>query len=188
MHPVLVMKSLEAKWLENYMTNFEKIKNMNIDELAEKLDKLSACRYCSIEEFCNKNKETPRANCKSIWEKWLKSEAEDRIIKIWVDDKREMPEGYDIHVTSVEDAIKELAAAYAVSVPVEISLDHDAGTQGGNCDDYIKILILLEKYSHGRITWNRFIKEKITFHLHTTNPAGRDNMRRIIQKNGWREV
>ena len=28
----------------------------------------------------------------------------------------------------------------------------------------------------------------IPIHLHTANPAGRENMRRIIQKNGWREV
>ena len=28
----------------------------------------------------------------------------------------------------------------------------------------------------------------IPIHLHTVNPVGRDNMRRIIHKNGWREV
>lgn len=170
------------------MTNFEKIKNMNIDELSEKLDELSACEYCPIEEFCDKNKEAPRADCKSIWGKWLESETEDHTIKIWVDDERPAPEGYDVCVTSVEDAIKELTIAYAVSATVEISLDHDAGCQGGDCDDYIKILDLLEKCSHCRVTWDRFIKNKVTFHLHTANPVGRENMRRIIKKNGWREV
>lgn len=113
------------------MTNFEKIKNMNIDELSEKLDELSACEYCPIEEFCDKNKEAPRADCKSIWGKWLESETEDHTIKIWVDDERPAPEGYDVCVISVEDAIKELTIAYAVSATVEISLDHDAGCQGG---------------------------------------------------------
>ena len=28
----------------------------------------------------------------------------------------------------------------------------------------------------------------IPIHLHTANPVGRENMRRIIQKNGWKEV
>ena len=42
---------------------------------------------------------------------------------------------------------------------------------------------LLEKVA---VLYN--IKNKITFHLHTANPVGRENIRRIIQKNGWREV
>ena len=111
-----------------------------------------------------------------------------QMIKIWVDDEREMPEDYDVHSKSVEDAIKEIIAAYATSTPMEVSLDHDAGCQAMNGGDYIEILNLLERYSHCRISWSRFVKNKMTFHLHTANPVGRDNMRRIIQKNGWREV
>lgn len=56
------------------MTNFEKIKNMSIDEMAEKLDELSGCDSCPIREFCDKNKKTYYVNCKSVWRKWLKSE------------------------------------------------------------------------------------------------------------------
>lgn len=170
------------------MTNFEKIKNMSIDELAEKLNELSACEYCPIEEFCDKNKEAPRADCKSIWGKWLKSEAEDHVIKIWVGDGIPASEGYNVCVASIEDAMKELTTAYAASAPVEISLDYDVDCQGEDYDGCIKILDLLEKYSRYRVTWDRFVKNKITFHLHTANPVGRDNMRRIIQKNGWREM
>lgn len=54
------------------MTNFEKIKNMSIDELADKLDEVFACEYCPIIEFCNKNEKIKK--CKSIWKKWLKSD------------------------------------------------------------------------------------------------------------------
>lgn len=62
------------------------------------------------------------------------------MIKIWVDDERPAPEGYDVCVTSVEDAIKELTIAYAVSATVEISLDHDAGCQGGIAMIILKFL------------------------------------------------
>lgn len=54
------------------MTNFEKLKTMSIDELADKLDEVFACEYCPIAEFCNKNEKIKK--CKSIWKKWLKSE------------------------------------------------------------------------------------------------------------------
>lgn len=54
------------------MTNFEKIKNMSVDEMAKKLDELFTCERCPITEFCNKNEKIKK--CKSIWEKWLKSE------------------------------------------------------------------------------------------------------------------
>lgn len=55
------------------MTNFEKIKNMSIDELVEKLDKLADCEHCSIRKFCDANRKI--INCKSVWRQWLKSEA-----------------------------------------------------------------------------------------------------------------
>ena len=54
--------------------------------------------------------------------------------------------------------------------------------------DYIKILEKLEELSYKYPIVKDYIKNKITFHLHTANPVGRDNMRRIIQKNDWREV
>lgn len=59
------------------MTNFEKIKNMSIDELAEKLNESFACDRCPIEEFCDENNSDPYSSCTTIWEKWLKSEVEN---------------------------------------------------------------------------------------------------------------
>lgn len=58
------------------MTNFEKLKNMEIDELADNLDEVFACEYCPITEFCNKNEKIKK--CKSIWKKWLKSESVEK--------------------------------------------------------------------------------------------------------------
>lgn len=59
------------------MTNFEKIKNMSIEEIADKLNSLiSSCECCPIQKFCDKNREN-YIGCISILEKWLKSEAEN---------------------------------------------------------------------------------------------------------------
>lgn len=62
------------------MTNFEKIKNMNIDQLADKLNESFACDRCPIEEFCNENNSEPNSSCTTIWEKWLKSEVQNNDI------------------------------------------------------------------------------------------------------------
>ena len=59
------------------MTNFEKIKNMSVDEMADKLDDLTVCGYCPIEKFCDKNGKTHYIRCKSTWKKWLKSETKN---------------------------------------------------------------------------------------------------------------
>lgn len=56
------------------MTNFEKIKNMSVEELAEKLDELSDCDCCSIKEFCDKKTFTRCMSCTDVWKDWLKSE------------------------------------------------------------------------------------------------------------------
>lgn len=57
------------------MTNFEKIKNMSIEEMVYKLDEVFACEFCPIEVFCRKNKKT--IACKTVWKNWLKREAEN---------------------------------------------------------------------------------------------------------------
>lgn len=62
------------------MTNFEKIKNMNIDELAEKLNESFACDRCPIEGFCNENNTTPYSSCSRVWRIWLRSEVQNNDI------------------------------------------------------------------------------------------------------------
>ena len=56
-----------------------------------------------------------------------------------------------------------------------ISIDHDAGDFG--TPDYIKVLDWLE--ATGR---------NYPIRLHSMNPVGIQNMRAIINKNGWKEV
>lgn len=59
------------------MTNFEKIKNMSVDEMAEKLDESFACDRCPIKEFCDKKTFTHCMSCTDVWKNWLKSEVEE---------------------------------------------------------------------------------------------------------------
>lgn len=47
---------------------FEKLKNMHIDELAEKLDELFDCKHCPIKNFCKSH----YLSCSQVWQTWLK--------------------------------------------------------------------------------------------------------------------
>ena len=103
-------------------------------------------------------------------------------MKVWVDDIRIPPNENWIHCRSVRDAIAAInhyEKVFSID-EILISLDHDAGEYANDGGDYIKILDYLEE--------KNIVDTGYFFHLHTMNPVGRDNMRRIIQKNHWREV
>lgn len=61
-----------------------------------------------------------------------------------------------------------------------IDLDHDAGDYASKGGDYIKLLDWLEA--------KNIVDTGYSFHLHSMNPVGVQNMRAIIKKNGWREI
>lgn len=106
-------------------------------------------------------------------------------LKIWVDDVRPAPWGY-VWCKTVNEA-KMIITCITQMHTIEnvqflpciklLDLDHDAGDCAAFGGDYIQILNWLEKQG-----WSIPIK------LHTMNPVGRENMRAIIQKNGWQEV
>lgn len=106
-------------------------------------------------------------------------------MKIWVDDVRPAPDGYRI-ARSVNEA-KELIESYEWMKIVSgerhyynidlIDLDHDAGDCACDGGDYINILNWLEETGRN-----------YPIRIHSMNPVGVENMRRIIRKNGWREV
>lgn len=58
-----------------------------------------------------------------------------------------------------------------------IDIDHDAGDYACYGGDYIEILKWLE--GTGR---------NYPIHIHSMNVVGVENMRRIIQRNGWKEI
>ena len=96
---------------------------------------------------------------------------------------RPAPEGYRwIQRTSnAIDFITTMETLYRngdIKEPIElIDLDHDAGQYACCGGDYIKILDWLEETGRN-----------YPIRIHSQNPVGVENMRRIIQKNGWKEV
>ena len=97
-------------------------------------------------------------------------------MKIWVDDVREAPTGY-IWCKSVNETIKTILELEKSSSVDLIDLDHDAGEYVIDGGDYIKILDWLVEH-----------ERNYPIRIHSMNPVGVDNMRRIIQRNGWEEI
>lgn len=106
-------------------------------------------------------------------------------MKLWVDDVRPAPIGY-IWAKSVNEAIdhiKNYELMLKVSAGKEyykitlIDVDYDAGDYVNDGGDYVKLLDWIE--ATGR---NYPIK------IHSMNPVGVENMRRIIKRNGWTEI
>lgn len=58
-----------------------------------------------------------------------------------------------------------------------IDIDHDAGEYADDGGDYIKLLDWLEETGRN-----------YPIHIHSMNPVGVANMRRIIERNGWKEI
>ena len=98
-------------------------------------------------------------------------------MKLWIDDVRSAPDGY-VWLKSVNTAKRyiSMAAPYGVA-DLEISIDHDAGDYAYDGGDYIKLL-----------DWFEETKRNPIVHIHSMNPVGVENMRRIIERNGWKEI
>jgi hypothetical protein len=104
------------------------------------------------------------------------------MIKLWVDDVRKPPSNDWIWVQSVVQAIPTIYM-YERNMhddTIIIDLDHDAGDFVKYGGDYIEILNWLER--EGIVDTGYF------FHIHSMNSVGAQNMRAIIQHNGWREI
>lgn len=105
-------------------------------------------------------------------------------MKLWIDDLRPAPAGY-IWIKTVNDAkwyiesAEDVEEIFPTGTPVIklIDIDHDAGDFASNGGDYIKLLDWLEETGRN-----------YPIRLHSMNPVGVQNMRTIINKNGWKEV
>lgn len=112
-------------------------------------------------------------------------------MKLWVDDVRPAPEGYvwcksvneaKNYIRYFENCVKD-ATKYHLWDRVDhysielISIDHDAGDYYFGGGDYIRILDWLEETGRN-----------YPIRIHSANAVGRENMRRIIQRNGWKEI
>lgn len=106
-------------------------------------------------------------------------------MKIWVDSTRPAPKGYR-EVKSVKEAmevIRNYETMYRASGEKDfykielIDLEYWAGTYYADGGNYIEIL-----------NWLEATNRNYPIHIHTTDPIGRKKIKRIIQKNGWREI
>ena len=107
-------------------------------------------------------------------------------MKLWIDDVRPAPHGY-FHAYSVEQAKKLIKLVeynftdpfhWSIDMGIElIDIDHDAGEYANDGGDYIKLLDWLEETGRN-----------YPIRIHSMNPVGVANMRRIIERNGWTEV
>lgn len=100
-------------------------------------------------------------------------------MKLWVDDVRPAPEGYVWcrTVNEVISLIPDAEECLDVTTIEVIDMDHDAGDFAQYGGDYIKLLDWLEETGRN-----------YPIRIHSMNPVGAENMRRIIQRNGWTEV
>lgn len=99
-------------------------------------------------------------------------------MKIWVDDVRPAPDGYTWckSVNEAKEKIRDMEFDCWATITI-IDVDHDAGDYVNDGGDYIKLL-----------DWLEFTGRNYPIRIHSMNPVGRENMRRIIQRNGWTEV
>ena len=98
-------------------------------------------------------------------------------MKLWIDDIRPAPDGY-IWALSVISAKNDILRYERMDELLElIDIDHDAGEYFQYGGDYIKLLDWLEETDRN-----------YPIHIHSANPVGVTNMRRIIKRNDWKEI
>lgn len=98
-------------------------------------------------------------------------------MKLWIDDVRPAPKGY-VWCKSVGQTKQVIRANELRHETIELlDIDHDAGDYAFDGGDFIKLL-----------DWMEFTNRSFPIRIHSMNPVGVENMRRIIQKNGWTEV
>lgn len=92
-------------------------------------------------------------------------------MKLWLDDLRPVPYGYE-GAKSVNEAKKLIQEAENNGIEIEaLDLDHDLGDYADQGGDAIRLL-----------DW---LAERGTFYpveIHTANPVGRANMERILAR------
>lgn len=96
--------------------------------------------------------------------------------KLWLDDIRPAPEGWDWHL-SAETMIDDIRWLINHGAEIEmISLDNDLGElqmEGYKVLDWLESLLIPVEFG---------------IHIHSANPVARERMRAIIEHNGWREI
>ena len=91
---------------------------------------------------------------------------------------RPAPRDYDYWITNVAVARDMIEACERKDITIDlIDIDHDAGVYAIMGGDYIKLLDWLEETGRN-----------YPIRIHSMNSIGIENMRRIIERNGWKEI
>lgn len=99
------------------------------------------------------------------------------MIWLYLDDERNVPKNFPSPVNIVRDyqsAINTIDKFILNNIEFSISFDHDLGLGASGYD--------VAKY---------IVENKIpmtTFHLHTMNPVGRENIRQLLSHYGYKET
>ena len=93
-------------------------------------------------------------------------------MKVWIDDIRPIPKGYDVWIKRVDEAI-DFISSHKNEISL-LDLDHDAGDYSCYGGDYIKIL-----------DWMEEKQINIPISIHSKNPCGVRKMKQIIEHCGW---
>lgn len=91
---------------------------------------------------------------------------EEGMIRVWLDDERPAPVGFDVRITNSADAIEAIRSGRVSAM----SLDHDLG-EGGTGYDVAKFIE--EKAFQGALM-------PMELYVHSANPVGTNNIRRCI--------
>lgn len=91
-------------------------------------------------------------------------------INLWLDDKRKMSEGYDLHVFTAQAAI----AALETGAVEKISLDHDLGPEDETGNGY-----MVAKWIEEAAYLNKI--PKLEWHIHSQNSVGVASMKAALQ-------
>ena len=90
-------------------------------------------------------------------------------MKIWLDDSRPMPPGFDYHAKTAVEAIELLASGGVTA----ISLDHDLGD---DCGSGYEVACYIEQGAFdGTLA-------TVEVSIHSANPVGRERMEQAISK------
>lgn len=96
------------------------------------------------------------------------------LFKLWLDDERKMPDGYDFWAHNYEEAVWAINTQISPTLhSIYVDFDHDLG-MGKSGYDFAKWL-LSESYIGD-------------FSVHSMNIVGRKNIEQLLIHYGWNEV
>lgn len=88
-------------------------------------------------------------------------------MRVWLDDERPMPPGYDLHLYTAVETIRLLSQGKVTC----ISLDHDLGEYGGT--GYEVACYIEQAAYEGTL-------QPLEINIHSANPVGRGRMEQAL--------